>query len=94
MGNYLLSSESFMKSVHSRVGRFWVLRKVRLFLVPLGAKGRNEILKNYFDPKTNERYQYILFSKKSRWQNIRIQKIFFLQHHTLINLLHSKTFKL
>ena len=34
---------------------------------------------------------YPIFKKKSSGQNIRIQKIFYLQHHSSINILHWKT---
>ena len=46
------------RALYSRVGRFWVLRNFSLFVVPQGAKWRNKILKNYFDPKNNESYPF------------------------------------
>ena len=53
----LLTYFTLLFLTDSRVGRFWVLRKVMLLEVPLGAKWITNI-KNYFDPKTNKSYPF------------------------------------
>ena len=45
-------------ALYSRADRFWVLRKVKLCVVPLGAKRIKQNLKHDFDPKTSESYPF------------------------------------
>ena len=53
--------------LHNRMGQFWVLRKVRLFAIPLGAKWRNKITKMILIQKPmRATHLKVLFSKNSR----------------------------